>query len=49
VEWDFGDGKKSKEFFLERSFGAPGRYPITLTVTDKMKQTTSRTLYAVVE
>ena len=49
VEWDFGDGKKSKEFFLERSYAAPGRYPITLTVTDKMKQTTSRTLYAVVE
>jgi len=49
VEWDFGDGKKSKEFFLERSYTEPGRYPITLTVTDKMKQTTARTLYAVVE
>lgn len=49
VAWDFGDGKQSKEFFLERAYSAPGRYPITLTVTDKLKQTTSRTLYAVVE
>ncbi|MCL4692945.1 MAG: PKD domain-containing protein [Candidatus Hydrogenedentes bacterium] len=49
VEWDFGDGKQSKEFFVERAYTEPGRYPITLTVTDKLKQTTSRTLYAVVE
>ncbi len=49
VEWDFGDGKHSKEFFLQRAYKEPGRYPITLTVTDKKKQTTSRTLYAVVE
>ena len=49
VEWDFGDGKQSKEFFLERAYESPGRYPITLTVTDKKKQTATRTLYAVVE
>ncbi|MCC6490471.1 MAG: hypothetical protein IT364_23505 [Candidatus Hydrogenedentes bacterium] len=49
VEWDFGDGKQSKDFFLERAYESPGRYPITLTVTDKKKQTATRTLHAVVE
>ena len=49
VEWDFGDGKRSKEFRVERAFKAPGRYPITLTVSDKNNQSTSRTFHAVVE
>jgi hypothetical protein len=49
VEWVFGDGEKSKEFRVEKAFAQPGRYPITLTVTDKKKNTTSRTLHAIVE
>ena len=43
--WDFGDGSKSKELRVERAFGAAGRYPVTLTVSDKKEHTTSRTFY----
>lgn len=47
--WDFGDGSKSKELRVERAYKTPGRYPITLTVSDTKDHTTSRTYYAVVE
>ncbi|HRI87177.1 MAG TPA: glycoside hydrolase family 3 N-terminal domain-containing protein [Candidatus Hydrogenedentes bacterium] len=47
--WDFGDGGKSKEMLVDRAYGSPGRYPITLTISDKKEHTTSRTFYAVVE
>lgn len=49
VEWRFGDGDKSKDFVTEKTFDAPGRYPITLTVRDHAKNETSRTFHAVVE
>lgn len=49
VEWDFGDGKRSKEFRVERAYQSPGRYPITLTVSDKKNHSTSRTFHAIVE
>lgn len=47
--WDFGDGAKSKELRAEHTFNSPGRYPVTLTVQDKKKHSTTRTFYAVVE
>ncbi|GMW00806.1 MAG: hypothetical protein AMXMBFR84_19430 [Candidatus Hydrogenedentota bacterium] len=49
VEWQFGDGQKSKEFRVEKAFSSPGRYPITLTIIDKKKISTTRTLHAIVE
>ncbi|KAL3922443.1 MAG: hypothetical protein SGILL_002205 [Bacillariaceae sp.] len=36
--WDFGDGVTSSEASPAHSFGAPGQYTVTLTVTDTMDQ-----------
>ncbi|MDZ4861517.1 MAG: glycoside hydrolase family 3 N-terminal domain-containing protein [Candidatus Hydrogenedentes bacterium] len=47
--WDFGDGKTSKDIRVERAYATPGRYPITLTISDKKDHVTTRTFYAVVE
>lgn len=47
--WDFGDGAKSKELRVDHTFASAGRYPVTLTVQDKKKHSTTRTFYAVVE
>jgi hypothetical protein len=49
VQWDFGDGKKAKGLVVERAYASAGRYPVTLTVTDKKGQVTKRTFYALVE
>lgn len=49
VQWDFGDGKKSKDLELEKTYTTPGEYTITLTVTDSKGGTTSGTFHAVVE
>ncbi len=49
VEWAFGDGTKAKEFATEKAFTEPGRYPITLTITETNKDVTSTTFYATVE
>lgn len=48
VEWDFGDGDREKGFIVEYSYEAPGRYPITLTVTDQNGEEYSRSFYAAV-
>ena len=40
VLWEFGDGKRSKKMKLTHAYETPGRYPVTLTVTDKKKQVT---------
>ncbi|MDX9972585.1 MAG: glycoside hydrolase family 3 N-terminal domain-containing protein [FCB group bacterium] len=47
--WDFGDGKKVKDFVAAHTFEEPGRYPVTLTVEDKRGEEHTNTLYAVVE
>jgi hypothetical protein len=47
--WDFGDGQSSKNFRVEKTFKEPGRYPITLTVTDKKDWETKSTFHVVVE
>ncbi len=49
VLWDFGDGKRSKEFLVEKVFDAPGRFPVTLTVTDKQRLVVTHTFNVVVE
>jgi beta-glucosidase-like glycosyl hydrolase len=48
VQWEFGDGNKSKAREATYAYTAPGRYPLTLTVTDADKETTSRTFNVVV-
>lgn len=40
--WDFGDGKNAMEPVVEHAFDAPGRFPVTLTVTDDKGATTTR-------
>jgi len=49
VEWDFGDGERSSDLQTEHAYEAPGRYPVTLTVVDQKKESTSRTFYVNVE
>ncbi len=47
--WDFGDGTTSKKQRVEKTYKEPGRYPITLTVTDKKDWETKSTFHVVVE
>lgn len=47
--WDFGDGQRSKDFLVEKLFDAPGRFPVTLTITDKENHVVTRTFNVVVE
>jgi uncharacterized repeat protein (TIGR01451 family) len=42
--WDFGDGSVSTERDPAHTFAAPGVYSVTLTVTDTLGSTASRTL-----
>lgn len=49
VQWDFGDGKKSKDEKVVHSFSAPGRYPVALSVTTKAGNTANFTFYVLVD
>ena len=49
VEWNFGDGAKSKELSTEYAYKAPGRYTVTLTVTDKRARTSSGIFHVMVK
>lgn len=49
VQWDFGDGKKSKDIIAKKAFNEPGRYPVTLTVEDKVGDVISQVFYVKVE
>jgi len=39
--WDFGDGTRAKENAPVHAYAAPGKYPVTLTVTDTQKNESS--------
>lgn len=41
--WDFGDGTTSQEMRVEHKYEKPGRYTVTLTVTDKVGKTATKT------
>lgn len=47
--WDFGDGDRKKDLYVEKAYKKPGRYPVTLTITDKKGKTSSLTFHTVVE
>jgi len=49
AEWDFGDGKRAKGLRVEHAYETPGRYSVTLTVTDKHDEPTSGMFDVVVE
>ncbi len=41
--WDFGDGTTSSEMRVDHTYEKPGRYTVTLTVTDKAGKTSAKT------
>ena len=47
VQWDFGNGKKSKKEQAVHAFDTPGRYPVSLTVTSKKGKTVAYTFHVV--
>ena len=49
AEWDFGDKKDAKGPRVEHAFRAPGRYSVTLTVTDKHGEASSGVFDVVAE
>ncbi len=49
VEWDFGDGKSSKEMETEHAYAAPGNYQVGLTVTERSGQSISQQFDVIVE
>jgi len=49
VEWDFGDGKRKKDFRARHAYKEPGRYPVKVTVTDATGDVVSRTFHVVVQ
>lgn len=49
VEWDFGDGKRSKSAETEHAYEKPGHYNVTLTVTEKGGASVSRQFEVIVE
>ncbi len=51
AQWDFGAGgrRNNRDMRVTHSFDAPGRYPVTLTVTDQNRNEFSRTFRVVVE
>lgn len=41
VEWDFGDGSKSKDTAPSHTYAAPGEYTVSVNVADQAKNATS--------
>ena len=40
VEWDFGDGRKSRDLTVDHAYRRPGRYSVVLTVEEKSGEIT---------
>ncbi len=49
VEWDFGTGKRSHDTRAQFAYSETGRYPVTLTVTERTGGVTAQTFHVVVE
>lgn len=49
VQWDFGNGKKSKSQETLHTYNEPGRYPVSLSVTSKKGETAAYTFYVVAD
>jgi beta-N-acetylhexosaminidase len=49
VQWDFGDGKKSKEATTTHTYKTAGRFPVTLSVTTTEGATASFVFHVVVD
>lgn len=49
VQWDFGDGTKSKDVKVVHTYTKPGRHPVALTVTTKAGDSASYTFYVAVD
>ena len=48
VQWDFGDGDKSKDARTTHTYAAAGRFPVSLSVTTKEGATAGFTFHVVV-
>lgn len=48
VQWDFGDGEKSKDARTTHAYAAAGRFPVSLSVTTTEGAAASFTFYVVV-
>ncbi len=49
VEWDFGDGTRSRDHSMAYAFKKPGRYPVTVSITDTRGDLTTGTYHVVVK
>ena len=49
LEWDFGDGDKSKDPRAEHAYKTPGKYTVTLTITNPLGEKTAGIFPLVVE
>lgn len=49
IEWQFGDGAKSKDALVTHQFNTPGRYTLTLTATDLHKSQSAKSFDVTVE
>lgn len=49
VQWDFGDGQRSKDPETEHAYGQAGNYSVTLTVTERGGSSVSQQFEVIVE
>ncbi|MBL7649771.1 MAG: PKD domain-containing protein [Candidatus Hydrogenedentes bacterium] len=49
VQWDFGDGTKSKDARVEHTYTEPGRHAVSLALTTKSGESANYTFHVVVD
>ncbi len=49
VQWDFGDGARSRDHSIAHAFRKPGRYPVTISITNARGDLSAGTYHVVVE
>jgi len=49
TQWDFGDGKRAKGLIVQHAYQKPGRYPVSVAVTDTHGDTVQAQLWITVD